>query len=161
MLGESVSRRCDGRRCDGRAPPSLLGLRWLCAVHGDSPRVASSANRRKDSAQIRNSPAGISCECSRCVSTKRKMMRCVTEQMPAACSTVSVRVFDLQAAHHMPGVFPLIRKVTRLRVSTVILVVRFAKAHHPFALPPRRLRLFGAPPAFPDQRSSFFTADFF
>lgn len=60
------------------------------------------------------------------------MVRCVTEQMPAACSTVNVCVFDPQAAHHLADALPRVRTTVRRCVSTVILVVLFAKAHHPF-----------------------------
>ena len=78
------------------------------------------------------SPAGVSLKCRRFASAMRKIVRCVTEQERAANSTVTACVSASQAAHHMADALPRIRKMVRLCVSTVILVVRFAKAHQPF-----------------------------
>lgn len=61
------------------------------------------------------------------------MVRCVTEQRDAASLTVTICVSAPQAAHHISNVLlSRVRRTVRLWVSTVIRVVRFAKAHHPF-----------------------------
>jgi len=72
-------------------------------------------------------------KCRLPASTRRKIVRCVAEQRRAANSTVTICVSAPQAAHHMSNVLlSCVRRTVRLCVSTVIRVVRFAKAHHPF-----------------------------
>lgn len=59
------------------------------------------------------------------------MIRCVTESMTAACSTVIIGANSLQAGHRRLRDGPLIRRKIWLCFSMVMMVRRFAKAEFP------------------------------